>query len=77
MLTLNRSILYREYNLMNVLKALSSIVPICSIHVIHLSKIVPRYLTLWEPPTKQFYRKCQSPTVLPSNQSTWRIAELH
>jgi hypothetical protein len=26
-----------------------------------------------EPPTKQFYPKCQSPTVLPSSQSTWRI----
>jgi hypothetical protein len=28
----------------------------------------------WEPRTKQFYPKCQSPTVLPSSQSTCRIA---
>jgi hypothetical protein len=31
-------------------------------------------LPVWEPPTKQFYPKCQSPRVLPSSQSTWRIA---
>jgi hypothetical protein len=29
---------------------------------------------LWKPPTKQFYPKCQSPTVLPSSKSTCRIA---
>jgi hypothetical protein len=34
MLTLNRSLLNREYNLMKVLKALSSIVSICNLRVI-------------------------------------------
>jgi hypothetical protein len=34
MITLNRPLLNREYNLMNVLKALASIVSICSLHVI-------------------------------------------
>jgi hypothetical protein len=29
---------------------------------------------VWEPPTKQFYPKCQSPRVLPSRQSAWSIA---
>jgi hypothetical protein len=29
---------------------------------------------MWEPPTKQFYPKRQSPRVLPSSQSTWSIA---
>jgi hypothetical protein len=31
-------------------------------------------MSMWEPPTKQFYPKCQSPRVLPSSQSTWSIA---
>jgi hypothetical protein len=31
-------------------------------------------IELWEPPTKQFCPKCQSPRVLPSSQSTWSIA---
>jgi hypothetical protein len=47
MLTLNRSLLNREFNLMNVLKALAAIVSICSLHVILLSKITPRYFTLF------------------------------
>jgi hypothetical protein len=47
MLALNRSLLKREYNLMNVLKALDSIVSICNLHVILLSKITPRYFTLF------------------------------
>jgi hypothetical protein len=47
MLTLNRSLLNREYNLMNVPKALASIVSMCNIHVILLSKITPRYFTLF------------------------------
>jgi hypothetical protein len=46
MLTLNRSLLNREYNLMNVQKALASIVSMCNCHVILLSKITPRYFTL-------------------------------
>jgi hypothetical protein len=47
MLTLNRSLLNRDYNLMDVLKALASIISICSIHVILLSKITPRYFSLF------------------------------
>jgi hypothetical protein len=47
MLTLNHSLLNREYNLMNVLKALASIVSICNLHVFLLSKITPRYFTLF------------------------------
>jgi hypothetical protein len=35
-----------------------------------------RVRKVWEPPTKQFYPKCQSPRVLPSSQSTWSIAVL-
>jgi hypothetical protein len=40
------SLLNKEFTLMNVLKALASIVSICSLHVILLSKITPRYFTL-------------------------------
>jgi hypothetical protein len=47
MLALNRSLLNGEYILMNVLKALASIIPMCSLHVILLSKIAPRYFTLF------------------------------
>jgi hypothetical protein len=47
MLTLNHSLLNKEYNLTNVPRALASIVSICSLHVILLSKITPRYLTLF------------------------------
>jgi hypothetical protein len=38
---------------MNNLKALASIVSICSLHVILLSKITPRYFTLF---TKGMFR---------------------
>jgi hypothetical protein len=41
MLALNRSLLSREYILMNVLKALVSIISMCNLHVILLSKITP------------------------------------
>jgi hypothetical protein len=47
MLTHNRSLLNREYILMNVLKALASIISMCNLHVIFLSKITPRYLALF------------------------------
>jgi hypothetical protein len=47
MLIVNRSLLNGEYDLMNVLKALTSIVSICNLHVILLSKITPRYFTLF------------------------------
>jgi hypothetical protein len=53
MLMLNRLLLNREYNLMNVLKALASIVSICSLHDILLSKITNRYFTLF---TKGMFR---------------------
>jgi hypothetical protein len=32
------------------------------------------FLEVWEPPTKQFYPKCQSPRFLPCSQSAWSIA---
>jgi hypothetical protein len=47
MLALNRSLLNREYILMNVLKALASIISMCNLHVILLSNITPRYFILF------------------------------
>jgi hypothetical protein len=47
MLVLNRLLLNREYILVNVLKALASIVSICNLHVTFMSKITPRYFTLF------------------------------
>jgi hypothetical protein len=49
MLVLNRSLLNREYEyiLMNVLKALASIISMCNLHVILLSKITPKYFILF------------------------------
>jgi hypothetical protein len=41
------SLLNREYNLINVLKALASIFSMCNFHVILLSKVIPRYFTLF------------------------------
>jgi hypothetical protein len=46
MLALNRSLLNREYTLINVLKSLASIIFMCGLHAIFLSKITPRYVTL-------------------------------
>jgi hypothetical protein len=46
MLALNRSLLNKEYTLINVLKALSSIICICNLHVFLISKMTPRYLIL-------------------------------
>jgi hypothetical protein len=46
MLALNPSLLNREYILMNVLKALASIIRMCNLHVILLLNNTPRYLTL-------------------------------
>jgi hypothetical protein len=53
----------------------------CSIkqsHCKHLLYFLSKHkipgLVLWQPPTNQFYPECQSPRVLPSSQSTWRIA---
>jgi hypothetical protein len=45
MVTLKRSLLKREYILINVLKALASINYTCRLDVIFLSKITPRYFT--------------------------------
>jgi hypothetical protein len=47
MLALNRSLLNREYTLMNVLKIYASIISVCNLHVTFLSKITPRYLALF------------------------------
>jgi hypothetical protein len=47
MLAINRSLLNREYNLMNVWKALASIISMCNLDVILISKITPRYFTLF------------------------------
>jgi hypothetical protein len=44
MLALNRSLLN---TVINVLKALASIIYTCNLHVILLSKITPRYFTLF------------------------------
>jgi hypothetical protein len=44
MLVLKRSLLNRKVFLINVLKALVSIIFICSLHVILLSKITPTFL---------------------------------
>jgi hypothetical protein len=47
MLVLNRSLLNREYILINVLKALASIISMFNFQVTFLWKITPRYFTLF------------------------------
>jgi hypothetical protein len=47
MLVLNRSLLNREYILIDVPKVLVSIISMCNLHVTFLSKITPRYSTLF------------------------------
>jgi hypothetical protein len=47
MLSLNRSFLNREHTLVNVLKALDSIIALCNLHITLLSKITPRYFALF------------------------------
>jgi predicted metalloprotease with PDZ domain len=47
MLVLNRLLLNKGYILMNVLKALASIVSVCKLRTIFSSKITPRYFTLF------------------------------
>jgi hypothetical protein len=47
MLALKCSLLNREYVLINAVKALVSVVFMCSLHVIFLSNITPRYFTLF------------------------------
>jgi hypothetical protein len=51
MLALNRSLLNKEYVLINAVKDLTSIVFICGLHVIFLSNIIPRCFIL-------FTKKC-------------------
>jgi hypothetical protein len=46
MLVFNRSLLQREYILINVLTILASIISIYNLHVTFLSTITPRYFTL-------------------------------
>jgi hypothetical protein len=47
MLVLNRSLMNREYILINVLKALALIISVCNLRVTFSSKITPRYFTLF------------------------------
>jgi hypothetical protein len=47
MLVFNRSLLDMEYILINVLKALASIISMCNLHVTFLPNIIPRYFTLF------------------------------
>jgi hypothetical protein len=47
MLELNRSLLNREYTLMNILKPLASIISMCNLHATFLSKSTSRYFTLF------------------------------
>jgi hypothetical protein len=53
MLALNRSLLNREYVLIKAVKAFTSVVFKCYLHVIFLSNITPRYFTLF---TKGMFR---------------------
>jgi hypothetical protein len=54
MLVLNRSLMNREYILINILKALASINSIRNLHETFLSKITLRYFTLF---TNGIFRK--------------------
>jgi hypothetical protein len=47
MSALNRSLLNREYTLINILKALVSSISTCNLHATFLSKITQRYFTLF------------------------------
>jgi hypothetical protein len=47
MLVLHHSLLNKEYNLINVLKALITTVSMCSLHVIFLLKITSRFFTIF------------------------------
>jgi hypothetical protein len=46
MLVLNRSLLNKEYNLINVLQALVTTISACSLHVFFFSKITQKYFTV-------------------------------
>jgi hypothetical protein len=47
MVVLNLSLLNMEYTLINLLKALASMISMYGLHVSFLSKITPRYFTLF------------------------------
>jgi hypothetical protein len=47
MSALSRSLLIMQYTLINVLKAMASIISMCNLHVILLPKITQRYFTLF------------------------------
>jgi hypothetical protein len=47
LLVFNQSLLNKEYNLINVLQAFVATVSMCSLHVILLSKITPKYFILF------------------------------
>jgi hypothetical protein len=47
MLALNRLLFNWEYTLINILKALVSIISMCNLHMLFLSKITQRYFTLF------------------------------
>jgi hypothetical protein len=47
MLVLNRSLLNSQYLLISVLKALDSMISMCNLNITFLSKIKPRYFTLF------------------------------
>jgi hypothetical protein len=50
MLVLNHSLLNKEYVPINALKALASIIFICSLHVIFVPNSTPIYFTLFRIP---------------------------
>jgi hypothetical protein len=76
--------IYKQYGLRGVSIISGTGAAICTAVVtfasLHTS--IPKQHFPWgggvmrEPPTKQFYPKCQSPRVLPSSQSTRSIAAL-
>jgi hypothetical protein len=51
-----------------------ALICVCMWMHMHVRQRAHLCIHVWEPPTKQFYPKCQSPRVLPSSQSMLRIA---
>jgi hypothetical protein len=69
MLALNRSLLNRECTPINILKALVSIISMCGLHVIFLTKITPPtllFITSWHGPLRK-HRFFLRLLPLPSN----------
>jgi hypothetical protein len=78
MLTLNRSLLNKEYSLMNVLKALASIISMFNLQVTFLSKTTPIYFALF---TNGIFRpfNCQlllAPRYITSGQTSQKTRPL-